>query len=98
MVNGIVQCVRPKGRLILKDGHRGVVGEVLLKKHLKLFVSASLKEGRSHAANVGLVDAAVQVQNLALTCRKKLQKFECKNHKNIFFKTYLQFPFPTAAW
>lgn len=68
MVNGIVQRVRPKGRLILKDGHRGVVGEVLLKKHLKLFVSASLKEGRSHAANVGLVDAAVQVQNLALTC------------------------------
>lgn len=66
MIDRIVERIRPKGRLILKDGHRRVVGKVLLKEHLKLLISTSLKERCSHSSNVSSIDASIKVKNFPL--------------------------------
>ena len=67
MSYGVVERVGVEGRVVVEDGHGGVVGEVVVVQHLEHAVAAHLQEGRPHAPDVFQLHAPVQVHDLSLT-------------------------------
>lgn len=67
MSESVVKGVRPVRWVVLKHGQGGIIGEIRFVQHLVLSVATGLQEGRPHAANVFVLDPAVQVQYLSLS-------------------------------